>query len=361
MHKLSKSNADGRRISPYLDRPSSSFWRKAVVGRTTGQLEGMYKPRHRIDRQTPIATAGSCFAQHIANNLRVRGFNVVDAEPPPPGLLGREARDYGFCLYSARHGNIYLVRQLLQLLLESIGEWAPADIIWVKDGRYFDALRPSVEPHGLATPEEVFAQRECHLQRFRRVVASAEVFVFTLGLTEGWVHRQSGTVYPTAPGTIAGVYDPETYAFRNFTFAEIYDDFSVFRERARALNPKIRFLLTVSPVPLAATASDQHVLVATAYSKAVLRAVAGQLCTDFSDVDYFPSFELITAPVSGSAYFEEDLRSVSSEGVALVMNTFLQAYGIQDAEPVPAAEGAGAPVIGEDVMCEEALVEALGS
>ena len=39
--------------------------------------------------------------------------------------------------------------------------------------------------------------------------------------------------------------------------------------------PKLRILLTVSPVPLTATAGDDHVLLATTYSKSVLRAGRG--------------------------------------------------------------------------------------
>jgi len=45
--------------------------------------------------------------------------------------------------------------------------------------------------------------RERHLKRVREVFSQAQIFVFTFGLTEAWVERRSGTVYPTAPGTIA--------------------------------------------------------------------------------------------------------------------------------------------------------------
>ena len=45
------------------------------------------------------------------------------------------------------------------------------------------------------------------------------------------------------------------------------------------MNPKARLVLTVSPVPLAATASGSHVLPATIYSKSVLRAAAQESVT----------------------------------------------------------------------------------
>ena len=69
-----------------------------------------------------IATAGSCFAQHIGRALRGRGLGYLDLEPPPAFLTEDEANRLGYGLYSCRYGNIYTVRQLLQLFQEAHGE-----------------------------------------------------------------------------------------------------------------------------------------------------------------------------------------------------------------------------------------------
>lgn len=45
--------------------------------------------------------------------------------------------------------------------------------------------------------------------------ATLDVFVFTLGLTEGWEAVEDGTMFPMAPGTVAGSYDPTGYRLRN--------------------------------------------------------------------------------------------------------------------------------------------------
>ena len=155
----------------------------------------------------------------------------------------------------------------------------------------------------------------------------ADVFVFTFGLTEAWIHRASGTVYPTAPGTIAGDFDPATFAFHNFDALEVLADFEAFRAALQAINPGVRFLVTVSPVPLTATATGEHVEVATCYSKAVLRAACGMLVARHPDIDYFPSFEIITSQNARGAYYEPNGRSVSSAGVETAMGFFLRAHG----------------------------------
>jgi hypothetical protein len=224
---------------------------------------------------------------------------------------------------------------LLQLLKEAVGERTPFDFVWSRDDRYFDAMRPSVEPYGLRSAAEVKAHREYHLHAVRKLVRSADVFVFTLGLTEAWMHEE-GTVYPTAPGTIAGQYDKDNHLFKNFTFNEIYDDLCAVRDFMMACRPEIRFLLTVSPVPLTATASGDHVLAATLYSKSVLRAVAGQMYKEFDNVDYFPSYEIVASHASRGRYFDPNLRTVNPKGVSSVMSVFFKEHQTGDSAGYPA-------------------------
>src|SRR5271155_120350 len=128
-----------------------------------------------------------------------------------------------------------------------MGSFTPANPVWQKEQRYFDALRPSVEPTGLEAPEMVLAHRKQHLGRVRKVFQKATVMVFTFGLTEAWIDKETGTVYPTAPGTIAGAFNPDVFAFKNFNYAEVLADFERFRLIMKKFNPEMRFLLTVSP------------------------------------------------------------------------------------------------------------------
>jgi hypothetical protein len=354
-------------ISPYADLPPQAFWQTGVANQTPAAIDGLYKKKFSIDRTMRIATAGSCFAQHITQYLRKRRFSVIDEEPPPPGLDAAAARRFGYGLYSARYANIYTTRQLRQFAQEALGEFCPADAIWEKDGRYYDAMRPSVEPSGLSSPEVVLDHRACHLQRVLRVLRAADVFIITLGLTEAWEHAPSGTVYPTAPGTVAGKFDPAIHRFHNFNFKEVYEDLSTFFEFVRKIKKDTRFVLSVSPVPLTATASEEHVLRATTYSKSILRAVAGQLYHERADVDYVPSYELITSSLSRGQYFAENLRTVRPEGVEAAMKMFFAQHdgGRKPAPAAPATTNSSDVqqdiTAEEDVLCEEALLEAFAS
>ena len=347
--------------NPYTHLPKSAFWKSGVAQENPYLIENLYKKKFNIQANTKIATAGSCFAQHISRHLKINGYKILDVEPPPPGLPENLRKKFGYSTYSARYGNIYTVRQLLQLAQEVAGDWTPENYVWEKDGRFFDALRPSIEPEGLDTPKEVIEHRKYHLSRVRTLFETLNLFIFTLGLTEMWTDKQSGTVYPTAPGTLVGKFDSATYTFKNAQFSEIIDDFNRFQKVLKKIrnNKPFKILLTVSPVPLTATASGNHVLVSTIQSKSILRAVAGQLSTNQRNIDYFPSFEIVTNPRLHSSSFSDNLRSVRDETVEIVMRHF---FGEHHAINEKAADQESTKQVSkssvEDIQCEEALMEA---
>ena len=349
--------------NPYSDLPKSAFWKTGVAQENPYAIEGIYKKKFDIPANAKIATAGSCFAQHISRHLKKNGYNVLDVEPPPPALPENLHQKFGFSMYSARYGNIYTVRQLLQLAQEVAGEWTPQNYIWEKNGKFYDALRPAVEPEGLDSPEEVAEHRQYHVSKIKELFESLDLFIFTLGLTEMWVHKKSGIVYPTAPGTLVGDFDESLFEFKNAQFNEILGDFNLFQKVLRKIRGGKPFqcLLTVSPVPLTATASRKHVLASTVYSKAILRSIAGQLSTNQKHIDYFPSYEIVTNPRMRSSAFSDNLRSVRDETVETVMKHFFEEHpAVLQREIVSSPLLPSIEKTKEDIQCEEALLEAFG-
>ncbi len=346
---------------PYLEQPSKAYWKQAVAERSPLHMDDLYEPRFPIDGSTRISAAGSCFAQHIGRQFKDRNFRFMDQEPPPDLLDPAEHARFGFDLYSARYGNVYSARQLAQLFARAAGELDPVDQEWTDGERWYDPYRPTVEPDGFATREELVRSRDAHLRAVDRILADTDLFVFTFGLTEAWRNTVDGMVYPTCPGTVHGEFDPSLHEFVNFGYPDVLADFEAFIRRARAVNPQMRFLVTVSPVPLTATASGQHVLTATTASKSVLRAVCAELYARYDFLDYFPSYELVTSHPMRGMFFDPNLRTVASRGVAHVMDTFFAAHPLPEVEDGPPADEGTARRTEDDVVCEEALLEVFGS
>lgn len=342
------------RSHPYLTLPAGSHWRRGAAGWARGDFSGLYEPRFEIDRATAIATAGSCFAQHIGNQFRVRGYNYLDLEPAPTNLSVDVRKTFGYDLFSARYGNIYTSRQLLQLVQRAHGNYAP-DAIWEENGKFYDAFRTTIEPAGFSSRDELMHMREWHHRAVREMFSSADVFVFTLGLTEVWINRSDDVAYPLCPGTSVGTFDAVQHHFVNLSYVDVLQDMEKVINGLRNRNSSLRFLLTVSPVPLAATATGRHVVSATTYSKSVLRAVAGALYQKYEFVDYFPSYEIITSHLSRGIHYAPNMRDVTPGGVSTVMNCFFKGEAVPPPEaPREQTMEADLKMIQEvDIICDE--------
>jgi hypothetical protein len=309
---------------PYLGLPDRAFWKQAVTQIETHSLDPAGEIPFRIIRSDKVATAGSCFAQHISKRIRSSGFTFLVTETPAnDGTKVAEGR--GFYDFSARYGNIYTTRQLIQLFDRAFGYFAPLDDYWELPNNCFcDPFRPRIEPNGFASIEALVDDRQRHLAAVKDMFLQLDVFIYTLGLTECWVSRLDGAVYPIAPGVAGGEFDSSKHEFVNLGVEEIVSDLSSFIHKLRLVNPKAKLILTVSPVPLAATYEPQHVLVATTYSKSVLRVAADMVSRSCKDAYYFPSFEIINGNYNRGCYFGPDLRSVTEGGVDHVMSVFMR-------------------------------------
>jgi hypothetical protein len=304
---------------PYQALPDYRYWRQAVSDMAASDVDPVVKVPFRLAPTQRVATAGSCFARHISNHLRKRRFNFIRVEHSD--AIGEERHDpYDF---SARYGNIYTSRQLLQLFDRAAGTFVPDEQSWqLPNGRYCDPFRPRMEPDGFGSPQEVVQAAQRHLQAVREMFRTLDVFVFTLGLTECWASSSDGAVYPLPPGVVGGRYEASKYRFHNLGVSEVVDDLRQFVDRLLALNAQARVILTVSPVPLVATGEDRHVLVSTTYSKSVLRVAADEIARACANVMYFPAYEIITGQHIGNGYYAADRREVDAAGVRRVMELF---------------------------------------
>jgi len=342
---------------PYKSLPEKSFWRLAVAGPAMADVDPVGVFDLTIDKHTKVATAGSCFAQHIARYLKNSGYCYYVAEPGhpilPPGARARQ--NYG--LFSARYGNIYTARQLWQLFQRAYGKFDPSEDAWQKEPEVFvDPFRPTTQPGGYISREEMVVDREQHLAAVRKMLESLDVFVFTLGLTECWRSRADGAVFPVCPGVEGGTFDADRYEFYNQPVEDVIADLTAFRNGLAEVNPDAQIIFTVSPVPLVATAEPgAHVLSATTYSKSVLRVAAETMVQRFPNVHYFPSYEIITGAFNRGHYYAADLRNVVEDGVAHVMRLFM-AHAAGSA-PEPAAAPESAPEEDEHLAAAERLIE----
>lgn len=297
---------------PYDERPDYALWKRSVQASEASAIDPFAPVRFSITREDRVASAGSCFAAHIAANVRKHNFNYLSLEEDTE--------------FSANFGNVYTTLQLLQLFQRAYGAFTPVERVWPRGDRWVDAFRPRAFADAFATEEDVLVASEAHLAAVRRMFESLDVFVFTLGLTEVFCSTIDGAAYPACPGKDFGSFDPARYSFRNLSIQENVSALDAFLSGLHRINPSARVILTVSPVPLVATMENRSVVQSTVYSKSVLRVCADEMLERHSFVDYFWSYEIITSTYNNDRYFDTDRRTVNESGVSHVMHSFFKHF-----------------------------------
>lgn len=270
-----------------------------------------------LARDAKIASAGSCFAQRIAERLPRYGMQYFIAEPKAAP-------------YSARYGNVYSARQLQQLLERALGRFDPLERAWeTRDGRFVDPFRPTVEPGGFASIEALEADRREHLAAVAQLFREVDAFVFTLGLTEIWSDARDGAVFPGCPGRGRGTYDPERHVYSNLDVAQTCAALEAFLESLARINQGARVILTVSPVAIAATMEPMHVVRASLLTKSILKVAAEHVARRHPNVDYFAAYDAVMANLGQERLFAPDGRhvidAVADRTVALLVRSYVDA------------------------------------
>lgn len=355
-------------MNPYQTLPETAFWKTAVATKSLFDINTLWKPKFPVTPRQDVITFGSCFAQHIGKAFQERGYAWLNTEPAPRALSPEHCKIYNYGIFSCRTGNLYTTSLLRQWVEWALEIKTPPEECWESQGRFYDPFRPNIEPNGFESREEMLASRTQTLRCFKDAIQRAKLFVFTMGLTESWFNKAYDCEYPMCPGTVAGEFYQDKHLFLNQDFLFVHRNLMKSIELIRRVNKNVRFILTVSPVPLTATNSGHHVAVATMESKSILRAVAGQVVKTRPYVDYFPSYEIINSPVFKGVFFEPNQRNVNPWGVNFVMEQFFRSLG-DDA----LGKGSGSKlevekhppvshqVKSEDVVCEEELLAAFGT
>lgn len=291
------------------------------------------RPRQIISPETKIFAMGSCFAVEIRNRLRALGYQVFpsytdiefDGKTQSPGLLPK--RD------NINHYDTFVMRQEIELALDekcydSGYFWSvPVSQKFSKMGWHSLFQDPFRRQVFAATQETVTDLSTKIGACIRDGLAAADVLIFTLGLTECWRDRQSGLFVCMGPGDLD---DPllQRVEFHASTFAENYSNLVAIVDRISTVFPNKTVVISVSPVSLGRTWTDEDIVVANMTSKSTLRAVVAEVCRQKPGIIYWPSYEF----AAREDVFKEDGRHVQLDAVDRIVDSFLNALSPKKGE-----------------------------
>jgi hypothetical protein len=280
----------------------------------------------KINRNTRIASMGSCFAREIKNVLIKKGFSYITEETSHPA--SKHA--------SAAWERTYNLFSMSQIFSYTFDNWQPKVRWWhLPSGKVQDPYRRIII---YASEEEGEKDFENHKKCSFNAITKAELFIITLGLTEIWEDKKDGSVLclPSGPYVNEGG-DMTGYRFRTTGYEENLGELEKIYRFMEIHNPLCNIIITVSPVHLWATfREDIDVISAGCNSKAILRTVANEFVTRHENVYYFPSYEMATIyqPIIGKSYFSEGRENfhVNEETVSFIMKQFFRFYSEESVE-----------------------------
>jgi hypothetical protein len=274
-----------------------------------------------IDKSTPIASMGSCFAREIRKVLLRQGYSYITEEEDHPASVHASAA-------WERTYNTFSMRQIFEYTFES---FTPETRWWVspKTGQVQDPYRRIILYESIEEAQKDF---QSHIEYSKKAIKKASVLILTLGLTEIWEDKVDKSVIclPSGPYFNEGGGKDE-YLFRVSRYQENLDNLEKIYKIVKKHNKDCKIIMTISPVHLWATfREDMDVISANCNSKSTLRVVADEFVTNHEDVFYFPSYEIATSfnmmmDQSCFEYGKENFH-INRATVELIMKHFFEFY-----------------------------------
>jgi hypothetical protein len=278
-------------------------------------------PKFKIHREDKLFAIGSCFARGIEGALLARKMDVLSAAPEFASF--QPASSLTSALGYTNKYNTYSIYNELSWALDPKASFPKDSIIDVGDGLYYDPhTNPALE---LANLDETLRRRSIVRQVNART-SQCRVVIITLGLVEVWRDTVADTFINTTPVPEALRHHPNRYEFHVTSFSENLANLEKIHALLTAFgHPQLQIIVTVSPVPLMATFSENDVVVANSYSKSLLRTAAQEWASLHDNIHYFPSYEIVQHSERSTTWME-DLRHVQGKIVNHIMDLFLRHY-----------------------------------
>jgi hypothetical protein len=278
-------------------------------------------PKFKLRREDTFFAIGSCFARGLEHCLQKNGIAVESAAPEFSNLqpANKETSGLGF----TNKYNTYSILNELRWALDPNAEFPRDSIVPLTKTTWYD---PHTNPTLEFVDLEKTLQRRAIMQTVTKRITECRGVIVTLGLAEVWRDAKANVFVNRTPIPSLFKSDPDRYEFQLSTFAENWANLEATHELlTRYGHPDFHVIVTVSPVPLMNTFSTMDIVVANAWAKSLLRAVAQEWAMTHPNVDYFPSYEIVQNS-DRAAVWEEDLRHVKGPGVHHIMNLFLRHY-----------------------------------
>ena len=285
-------------------------------------------PKFNLPADGAYFMIGSCFARGLENVLAGNGFDVRSSSKEFE-RFGEAVAYKTTPLGATNRYNTGAILNEFRWALEPAVPFPEDAIVDIGDGVVFD---PHMNPTLRLSDRATTLERRRVYTGVAKELAETDVVIITLGLVETWLDTRVNLITNVTPDPRIGRADPERFLFKRLGYMDNLENLEAAHAiLARYGKPGQKIIVTVSPVPLLTTFTTEDVIVANAYSKNTLRAVATDFAERHANVDYFPSYEMVMNADLDAAWIP-DRRHVKPEYANQIMRFFIKNWisGRQD-------------------------------
>ena len=246
---------------------------------------------HRIGLTSQIVTVGSCFAE----------------------VMGQRLADHKLTVLNNPFGTIFNPVSIAKLLTMALSGNGPDEKLYVEhDGIWFHYdFHSSLWAN---SQDELRTKLSTCLAQTAEAIRNADFLLLTLGSAVVYRHIDTGRVVANCHKMPGSLFEKYLYHIDH-----LRDDLTRFLKKLHKANPKLKVLLTVSPVR-----HTRDTLPLNSVSKSTLRVIAYELTIWNDWVSYFPAYELMMDDLRDYRFYEADLIHPNAQAHDYIFGKFAE-------------------------------------
>lgn len=249
------------------------------------------KAQNKISLDSQLITLGSCFADVVGNQLK---NNKLKIEVNPLGTLFNP-----LSIFKVLSPDYQFADE--RLFIENQSTWFHYDF----HSQFF------------ASSKTALAERiNENIKDLSTKLQSANFVLITFGTA--FIYKLlSNPVY------VANCHKMPNKLFEKdlLSVKDICKSFAMLHKQLKAINPDLRIILTLSPVRHTKEGIPENQI-----SKSILRAACHYLTADYTDVEYFPAYELMMDDLRDYRFYKADLIHPNEVAENYIYEKFADTY-----------------------------------
>ena len=232
------------------------------------------KAQDPIEHSNKVLTIGSCFAENIAEYFKDTRFNILGN---PFGVLYNPISIYNSLKFAVEKK-----------------EFSDGDLILHQTEWHSFYHHSDFSNHD---KEVVLNNINASINSTHSFLKSADIIILTFGTSYVYHHLERGIV-------VSNCHKIPQREFSHFRLplSETVDSIKRTIELVKSINPKVKFILTVSPVRHWKDGANNNQL-----SKSNLLLAINEIVNSESNASYFPSYEIVMDDLRDYRFYNSDL------------------------------------------------------